>query len=67
MTYKIPEVVDHADNGHNEKVQPHYHTWSCGCRTRVERDAFVIIPCSEGCPLLNAVMEEGANNERRTR
>ena len=65
---KIPEMETEQGPVYKEEKwsEPHYHLWSCGCRTRIKKDAFIIMPCSENCHILKAVLEEGKNNEPKT-
>lgn len=47
--------------GLRDKTVPHYYSWSCGCRTRITKEAFEVEYCKEDCPILAAVLEETKN------
>lgn len=54
-------VVEPFDEGGMSKSlqeEGHYHTWSCGCQTRLRKDYWEIIYCKEDCELY-LIFKEG--------
>lgn len=64
ITLKVPEMIDITGKELPEPKFQHYHTWTCGCMSRLEDDAFVVIPCNEDCHLAKVIFDQGERNVR---